>query len=136
MGYIDTDKLKEEINKRYQEYRTKYRTKGDKYYEGMADSLGYFEQFIDSLEPSISSSLEEAAEEYAPDFSNSIASKAAVDAMRDAFKAGAVWQARQGQIFESVVWQDSDDRLFVEAFVDENKFKMADVVTIQVRKKQ
>lgn len=50
MKYIDTDKIKEEINKRYQEYRTKYRTKGDKYYEGMADSLDYFEQFIDSLQ--------------------------------------------------------------------------------------
>lgn len=50
MKYIDAEKLKEEINKRYQEYRTKYRTKGDKYYEGMADSLDYFEQFIDSLQ--------------------------------------------------------------------------------------
>ena len=50
MKYIDADKIKEEINKRYREYRTKYRTKGDKYYEGMADSLDYFEQFIDSLQ--------------------------------------------------------------------------------------
>lgn len=50
MKYIDADKLKEEIDKRYREYRTKYRTKGDKYYEGMADSLDYFEQFIDSLQ--------------------------------------------------------------------------------------
>lgn len=47
MKYIDADKLKAEINKRYREYRTK--SKGDKYYEGMADSLDYFEQFIDSL---------------------------------------------------------------------------------------
>lgn len=38
------------------------------------------------------SDLEEAADEYAPDFSNSIASKAAVNAIRDAFKAGAQWQ--------------------------------------------
>lgn len=35
--------------------------------------------------------LEEAAEEYAPDFSDSIDSKEAVDAMRNAFKAGAEW---------------------------------------------
>lgn len=41
----------------------------------------------------VNEDLEEAAEEYAPDFSNSIASKAAVDAVRDAFKAGAQWQA-------------------------------------------
>jgi len=53
----------------------------------------------------------------------------------NAFKAGAEWHARQGQIFESVVWQDSDDKLFVEAFVDENKFKMADGVVIQVIRK-
>lgn len=48
MKYIDADKLKAEIDKRYREYRTK--SKGDKYYEGMADSLDYFEQFIDSLQ--------------------------------------------------------------------------------------
>lgn len=42
-----------------------------------------------------SSSIEEASEEYAPDFSDSIASKAAVDAVRDAFKAGAQWQREQ-----------------------------------------
>ena len=44
--------------------------------------------------------------------------------------------AQQGETFESVVWKDSDDELFVEAYVDENKFKMADNVIIQVRKKQ
>jgi hypothetical protein len=44
-------------------------------------------------EETVNEDLEEAAEEYAPDFSNSIASKAAVDAIRDAFKAGAQWQA-------------------------------------------
>jgi len=44
-------------------------------------------------EEPVNEDLEEAAEEYAPDFSNSIASKAAVDAVRDAFKAGAHWQA-------------------------------------------
>lgn len=51
-------------------------------------------EYINSLqEEPVSEDLEEAAEEYAPDFSNSIASKAAVDAVRDAFKAGAQWQA-------------------------------------------
>ena len=51
------------------------------------------------------------------------------------FKAGAEWHARKGQTFESVVWKDSEDGLYVEAFVDENKFKMADNVVIQVIKK-
>ena len=46
-------------------------------------------------EEPVSEDLEEAADEYAPDFSNSIASKAAVNAVRDAFKAGAKWQAEQ-----------------------------------------
>lgn len=53
----------------------------------------------------------------------------------DAFKAGAEWHARQGQTFESIVWKDSEDGLYVEAFVDESKFKMADNVLIQVIKK-
>ena len=52
--------------------------------------------FMDSLpnEP-VSEELEEAADEYAPDFSDSIASKAAVNAVRDAFKAGAQWYKEQ-----------------------------------------
>lgn len=53
---------------------------------------------------------------------------------KDAFKTGVEWHARQGQTFESVVWKDGDDGLYVEAFVDENKFKMADAVRIQVCK--
>ena len=53
----------------------------------------------------------------------------------DAFKAGVEWHARQGQTFESIVWKDSEDGLYVEAFVDESKFKMADNVLIQVIKK-
>ena len=54
----------------------------------------------------------------------------------NAFKAGAKWMAEQGETLESLIWRDEDDKLFIEAFVDENKFKMADNVTIQVRKKQ
>lgn len=53
-------------------------------------------RYISSLqEEPVSEELEEAVDEYAPDFSNSIASKAAVDAVRDAFKAGAKWQMAQ-----------------------------------------
>lgn len=44
-------------------------------------------------EEPVNEDLEEAAEEYAPDFSDSVASKAVVDAVRNAFKAGAQWQA-------------------------------------------
>jgi len=55
--------------------------------------------------------------------------------IKDAFKSGAEWHAQQGQTFESVVWQDSEDGLYVEAYVDESKFKMADNVLIQVIKK-
>lgn len=53
----------------------------------------------------------------------------------NAFKAGAKWMAEQGETLESLIWRDEDDKLFIEAFVDENKFKMADNVTIQIRKK-
>lgn len=48
--------------------------------------------------PTPPSNLDEAAEEYAPDFSNDLASKAAVDAVRDAFKAGAEWMSNQVKI--------------------------------------
>lgn len=60
MKYIDVDKLKAEIDKRYREYRTK--SKGDKYYEGMADSLDYFEQFIDSLQQDFPTTDEQVKE--------------------------------------------------------------------------
>lgn len=56
--------------------------------------------------------------------------------IRNAFKAGAEWMARRGETLESLIWRDEDDKLFIEAFVDESKFKMADNVTIQIRKKQ
>ena len=56
---------------------------------------------------------EEAAEEYAPDFSDSIASKAAVDAIRDAFKAGAEWMVSQGAIIKGFVARDKDGQLCI-----------------------
>ena len=52
-------------------------------------------------EEPVSEELEEAADEYAPDFSNSIASKAAVNAVRDAFKAGAKWKVEN-------LWKPAD----------------------------
>lgn len=103
-NYIDADKLKAEINKRYREYRTK--SKGDKYYEGMADSLDYFEQFIDSLlqERPLLSNLDEVAEEYANkeypdepcvgkwgtgDYEPPVDNEYPREIAKDAFKAGA-----------------------------------------------
>ncbi len=62
-------------------------------------------QFEDGIETTLDnisyllSNLKDAAEEYAPDFSNDFASKAAVEAIRDAFKAGAEWQEREIRIF-------------------------------------
>lgn len=48
--YIDADKLKAEIDKRYAEYRAKMKTEDFTYYEGMADALDLFEQFLESLQ--------------------------------------------------------------------------------------
>lgn len=63
--------------------------------------------------PSLSSDLDEAADEYAPDFSDSIASKAAVDAVREAFKAGAKWMAGQGHGQAEVTkWTEEDENMF------------------------
>ena len=63
--YIDADRLKAEIDKRYAEYLAKMKKDDFTYYEGMADALDLFEQFIDSLQqeqPYVS--LEKEYEEY------------------------------------------------------------------------
>lgn len=44
--------IKTEIDKRYAEYREKMKSDDFTYYEGMADALDLFEQFIDTLEES------------------------------------------------------------------------------------
>lgn len=69
---------------------------GEKVAAGKYDVCKHLLSLIDSMqEEPVSEELEEAVDEYAPDFSNSIASKAAVDAVRDAFKAGAKWQKKK-----------------------------------------
>lgn len=97
----------------------------------------YVEGLIDN-NISLPSNLDEAAEEYAWQKEEPLAEgerlSACFNPRMESFKAGAEWHARQGQTSESVVWKDSDDGLYAEAFVDENKFKMADGVIIQVRK--
>lgn len=47
------EKIKAEIDKRYAEYREKMKTDDFTYYEGMADALDLFEQFIDTLEEDV-----------------------------------------------------------------------------------
>lgn len=101
----------------------------------------YMEGLIDNNIP-LPSGLDKVAEKIYPMTTTPPTSieaaahyNAAQQKLRDAFKTGAEWHARQGQTFESVVWQDSEDGLYVEAFVDESKFKMADNVLIQVIKK-
>lgn len=47
--YINAEQLKAELDKRYTEYRAKMKTDDFTYYEGMADALDLFEQYIDSL---------------------------------------------------------------------------------------
>ena len=65
MKYIDADKLKAEIDRRYQEYRAKMKTEDFTYYEGMADALDLFEQFLDTLsEEPVSEDLEEEVKNY------------------------------------------------------------------------
>ena len=109
----------------------------------------YMEGLIDNNIP-LPSGLDEAAIEYANkeypdeaaigqwgtgDYEPPVDMEYPREIAKDAFKTGVEWHARQGQTFESVVWKDSDDGLYIEAFVDENKFKMADNVVIQVIKK-
>lgn len=56
-------KIKAEIDKRYAEYREKMKTDDFTYYEGMADALDLFEQFLDTLESEKQMNLEDAMKE-------------------------------------------------------------------------
>lgn len=60
-------KIKVEIDKRYADYREKMKTDDFTYYEGMADALDLFEQFIDTLESEkpVPNDIEEAAVDIA-----------------------------------------------------------------------
>lgn len=88
------EQIKAEIDKRYTEYSKKMKTNDFTYYEGMADALDLFEQFIDTLESEkpIQKDLEKAAEHYA-----SVTDPEAhgIDFIREVFIAGAEWQKEQ-----------------------------------------
>ena len=88
-NYIDANKLIDEIERRLKIVEPHKDT-----FESAAacrQELIWMKDFITSLQQEQLDGLDEAAEEYAPDFSNDFASKAAVEAMRDAFMAGANW---------------------------------------------
>lgn len=59
-------RLRQEIERRYAEYRAKMKTDDFTYYEGMADALDLFEQFLDTLSEESDKSLEEEIERYLP----------------------------------------------------------------------
>lgn len=82
-----------------------------------------------------SEDLEIAAEEYAPDFSNSIISKAAVDAVRDAFKAGAEWMAKQGFISEGIIYQTPGEDTKIELNEHIGYLEDCEKVIVNIRKK-
>lgn len=113
--YIDADLLRAEIDKRYAEYRAKMKTDDFTYYEGMADALDHFEQYIDSLpeQPSLPSVLDEAAEKYANreypnepscgqwgtgDYEPPVDMEYPREIAKDSFKAGAEWHADHAKI--------------------------------------
>ena len=114
------------------DFEKKYSMSKDVYDNICAQFFALGESY--NIKSSLPSNIDEAAEKYA--YTIYPSEGVANIEVNNAFKAGAEWHAKQGQTFESVVWKDSDDELFVEAYVDENKFKMADNIIIQVRKKQ
>lgn len=101
--------------------------------------LDWFNSFIESLEqkPNIAN-VDEAAEEYAPDFSNDFASKSAVEAVREAFKAGAIYMAERGYTTETTVRKtplNGPVGICINLNHDLTGFKDGDEVIIQIRKK-
>ena len=87
--YIDAEKIRAEIDKRYAEYRAKMKTDDFTYYEGMADALDLFEQYIDTLSEEPDKSLEEVAEEYQSDARRHVLDNTPIGTAKDAFIAGA-----------------------------------------------
>lgn len=96
---------------------------------------------------SLPEDLDEATKEYAPDFSNDLTSKAAVEAVRDAFKAGAEWMAGQGvKIGETKIYLEDDGDEFpysqqwldlesTEFEIPDGAFDAGDEVDVILRKK-
>lgn len=101
MKYIDAEQLKAELDKRYAEYRTKMKTDDFTYYEGMADALDFFEQYIDSLPEQPVEGLEEAADAHIRRVADAAGHPGwdwETQDIAEAFKAGAEWMAQQGEV--------------------------------------
>lgn len=107
------------------------------YYQGFIEGAKWAD--ANPFQSALPSNIDETVEEYAPDFSNDFASKAAVEAIRDAFKAGAKWMAGQGVKFDTemslldsfgfqIGWPE-DTSIF-------DCFNEGDKVVVQIRKKQ
>ena len=96
-------KIKVEIDKRYADYREKMKTDDFTYYEGMADALDLFEQFIDTLESEkpVPNDIEEAAVDIADALLAKpkdyvLSAKADYwNGAHDGIIAGAKWGAKQ-----------------------------------------
>jgi len=58
------EQIRAEIDKRYAEYRAKMKTDDFTYYEGMADALDLFEQYIDTFPEHQEVDLEKEIDEY------------------------------------------------------------------------
>lgn len=105
----------------------------------IASDLGTLERELEKKVVPLPSNLDKAAEEYAPDFSNSIASKAAVDKIRETFKAGAMWMARQGVNIHGRVLPGTHGNSYVESdWFDKGYGGLSwnDEVDLIIRKKQ
>ena len=85
------EKIRAEIDRRYNEYSAKKKTDDFIYYSGMADALDLFEQFLDTLEEEPDKSLDEAAERFARFYDQGTCD----GIIQDGFIAGAEWQKEQ-----------------------------------------
>ena len=104
------------------------------------EELGLAIRDAEATKP-LPSNLDEAAEEWCKTNNKGIALSADKKSHylaegKDAFKAGVEWMARQGQTIETIVWRDEDGKLYIEEFIDKNKFKKGCSVIIQVRERQ
>lgn len=91
------EKIRQEIDERYQEYLAKMEGEHFTYYEGMADALDLFKQFVDTLAEEPNKSLEEAAHHIAIETLNDTKFMTttmgyALGKLQDIFLAGAEWQ--------------------------------------------
>lgn len=87
------EQIRAEIDKRYAEYRAKMKTDDFTYYEGMADALDLFEQYIDTFPELSEVNLEKEVEKYLldnADFVTKSTSKEMVNALARHF---AEWGA-------------------------------------------